>query len=93
MKTMKAVHAEVKPGDLILPPARELSLWMRRKLAKEGLPEESLLLTVSEVLTDYKQDKGGSWTFVRAKYSKEFGKEAGFNFFVRPNTPICRKVA
>ena len=93
MKTQKVTQSEVKPGDQIMPPARELSLWMRRDCAKKGLPEDALLLHVVEITPDYKIDKGGSWTYIKAMYSQEFAGGRPFNFFVRPNTHLFLKLA
>ena len=45
----KVPVSSIQAGDVIMPPERELRLWMRRTLAERGLPEEALHITVTEV--------------------------------------------
>lgn len=47
--TCHVAAADLLPGFIIHPPARELSLWMRKHAAEHGLPAEWLTLTVAGV--------------------------------------------
>src|SRR3990167_4048454 len=40
----------LRVGDVIFPPAREVSLWMRRNARERGLPDTALYLTVRAVV-------------------------------------------
>ncbi len=93
MKTTKIMPSDVKAGDLVMPPAREVRLWMRRDCQDKGLEESALLLTVAEVIEGGKIDKGGPWTYIKARYSAEFGGGREINFFVRPTSPVLRLAA
>lgn len=88
MKTQKLNHSEVVSGDKVMPPVREVSLWMKRDLITKGLSIESLLLTVNTVAQNWKQDKGGAWTLFDTNYSPEFGNGRRFTFKMRPSTKI-----
>jgi len=48
----KVPVSSIQAGDVIMPPERELRLWMRRDRAEKGLPESSLYITVTEVVPD-----------------------------------------
>lgn len=86
---MKKVAPEtVNAGDKVFPPAREMSLWMKRRAQEEGLPIEALLLTVTAIIPGARMDKKGPWTMVRANYTQEFGQGREIKFFVRPTTPL-----
>lgn len=74
--------ADLKTGDVILPPARELSLWMRRRVVEEGLPESALHITVTSV-EQASPDKRGAWLIVRG----EGGLLSTWAIKVRPETP------
>lgn len=88
MTTCKIDPHMAKPGDKVLPPAREINLWMKRALVEKGLPFSALFLTVIEVIPAAKVDKRGPWTKIRARYSQEFGQGNGINFLVRPTTHL-----
>lgn len=80
---------QVKPGQVILPPARELSLWMWRHCQEQGLPESAVHLTVREI-EEGMPDKKGRWLIVRCNQSPEWTKGQpgrSFNFKARPSTP------
>lgn len=83
---------QVRPGDVILPPAREVSLWMRRHLVEHGMSEAALHLTVTAV-REGAPDKRGRWIVVTAEQSAEWNARKGagrplpFRFKARPNTP------
>jgi len=86
--------SDIKVGDLIYPPQREISLWMQRALRDKDLDETALLLTVVEVRPSTKIDKNGPWTFVKGQYTKEWCKDyvepdkpQYMNFLARPHTP------
>ena len=53
----------LKVGDVILPPAREMSLWMRRVLAEKGLPESALYLTITDI-READADARGRWVTI-----------------------------
>jgi hypothetical protein len=88
---MRKIPAEaLKVGDVIMPPARELQLWMRRHLQERNLPETALYLTVTEI-RDGTSDKNGRWLLVVSKQTDEWNgdrvKPLPFKFKVRPETP------
>lgn len=76
-------------GDVILPPQREVSLWMRRALRERGLADSALHLTVTEVREGL-ADAGGRWVVVTSLYSPEWAgegvKRGPFRFKARPKT-------
>lgn len=85
--------SDIKVGDLIYPPQREIGLWMTKALRDKELDETALIMTVVEV-RDSKPDKNGSWTFVKAQYSKAWTADYGepdkahyMTFLARPHTP------
>jgi hypothetical protein len=86
---MTKIKAELlKVGDIILPPAREIQLWMRRTLQEKNLPESALHLTITEI-REGNPDKNGRWLIVRCDQTKEWigdGKSYPFSFKVRPET-------
>lgn len=85
--------SDIKVGDSIYPPQREISLWMKKALAEKGQDESALILTVVEV-RESKPDKNGPWTFVKAQYSREWTKNYEqpdkaqyMTFRARPGSP------
>lgn len=89
MDTVKILASEIKPGDVILPPEREIRGWMRRHCAEHGLTESALNLTVREVKQG-RPDKRGPWLVVVADQAPEWnaGRERTFplEFKARPET-------
>lgn len=91
---MATIPAEaLQPNDVIMPPAREVALWMRRDLVTHGLPESALYLTVTRVI-EGAPDKRGRWIIVTAWQSPEWyaGRQWAsgphpFTFKARPTTP------
>lgn len=82
----KVLASELKVGDVILPPARELRLWMRRRCAEMGLPETALHLTIKDV-REVQPDKKGPWLLVTCDHTPEWrgdAKSLDFKFNVRP---------
>lgn len=84
---------DIKIGDMVFPPEREMRLWMRRALAEKGLSEQSLLLKVASV-SEGKADKNGRWIVVKGQYSPEWCKDYAdqsrayfMTFKARPETP------
>lgn len=82
----------VKVGDVIMPPKREVSLWMRRTLREHGLSEAALHLTVTAV-REGAPDKGGRWLVITAQHNAEWEKRypaenrgRPFGFKARPDT-------
>ena len=76
--------SSLKPGDVILPPARELRLWMRRECARRALPESALHLTVVSV-SEGQPDSRGAWSIVTCRETPEWGakRTASFPFVFR----------
>jgi hypothetical protein len=75
---------QIAVGDIILPPERELSLWMRRHIAEKGLDESALHLTVLTI--NHSRDKRGPWIHIRAQYPPTWGHTSTFSFKARPET-------
>lgn len=67
---------DIKVGDIVLPPRREISLWMQRTLAEKGLSPKALELTVVDV-REGKADKKGQWLVIKGQYSREWTKDYG----------------
>ena len=79
---------DIKKGDVIYPPAREVRLWMRRWIEEKGLSESALHLTVKEIRETY-PDKKGTWLLVTTERNAEWnGSQApsDFRFKARPET-------
>lgn len=80
----------LKVGDVIMPPAREVRLWMRRALAERNLPESALYLTVTAI-AEGTPDKRGRWLWVVADHAAAWFpdgcKPYPFKFKARPETP------
>jgi hypothetical protein len=80
---------QLKVGDKIMPPAREVRLWMRRALLERNLPEAALTLTVTNI-TEGTPDKRGRWLLVATEQTPEWNegrKALPFKFKARPETP------
>ena len=75
----------IRPGDVILPPERELRLWMRRENTSKGLPETALHLTVTAV-EEGAPDKNGRWLWIKAQYSPEWNGRPFGTIKARPHT-------
>lgn len=86
---IKIPASEIKPGDVILPPEREMRLWMRRTCVERGLDESALYLTVRDVKQGI-PDKRGPWLVVVTDQSPEWNagheRTFPFTFQVRPET-------
>ena len=80
---------QIKVGDVILPPAREMQLWMVRACRERNLPETALHLTVREV-REAMPDKRGSRLLIRCDQTPEWNEGRSsvwpFSFKVRPDT-------
>ena len=83
---MKINAIELKIGDKIMPPAREVRLWMRRRLAEHNLPETALHLTVVSI-DEAMPDKGGHWLRITANHAPAWNVG-----FVMPPRPMVFKV-
>ena len=86
---MTTLAREIQCGDVIMPPRREVSLWMRRTCRERGLSDAAMYLSVTDV-RDGTPDKGGPWLIVTADQTEEWnsGRRAlPFRFKVRPATP------
>lgn len=78
--------AQIRVGDVVMPPERELRLWMRRHVREHNLPESALHLHVEEIKSTH--DKGGEWVIVKARYDKTWdARQFTFTFKARPETP------
>lgn len=83
---------QIKIGDKVLPPERELRLWMRRHIEEKNLPECALHLTVRKIYQS--KDKRGPWIHVKAQYPAEWTAtyadpkaDSFITFKARPQTP------
>lgn len=88
----KVLAETLKVGDKIMPPAREVQLWMRRDLQIRGLEESALHLTITEIHEGI-ADKRGRWLVVSCDQSAEWNsgrKSLPFKFMVRPATPWAK---
>lgn len=87
---MLKVRADaLKVGDVIMPPPREVQLWMRRTAQERNLPETALYLTITKV-DEAMPDKRGRWLVVTSDHTPEWlqGRTSHpFRFKVRPDTP------
>ena len=75
----------LKVGDVILPPERELSLWMRRHAREKGFSDNALRLTITEI-RDAAPDKRGRWLAIVTQQDPEWGAGLPFVFKARPDT-------
>jgi hypothetical protein len=85
---LKVLVSTLKVGDVVLPPARELSLWMRRRCTEKGLPEAALNLTIKEI-HEGMPDKGGPWIVFVCDQTKEWNADSkafDFKFKARPSS-------
>lgn len=85
----KVQASTLKAGDVVMPPEREVRLWMRRTITERGLSESALHLTVTKI-EEGAPDKKGRWILVTADYSAEFygdRKPWPITFRARPDTP------
>lgn len=64
-KATPALASSITVGSVIMPPARELRLWMRRDLAERNLPGSALHMTVTSV-REGASDKRGPWIVITA---------------------------
>lgn len=91
---MSDLASTIQAGDVILPPERELRLWMRKHVATHNLPETALHLKVEYVARGI-PDKRGEWILFRTRYPEAWGYQSEFRFKARPETPwkIVRREA
>lgn len=75
----------IKIGDNVLPPERELRLWMRKHIKEKNLPENALHLHVEEIRQS--SDKRGPWLIFKTRYPESWGHTDTFTFRARPQTP------
>jgi len=91
----KVLAHTLQVGDVIMPPPRELQLWMRRALAEKQLPESALHLTITKI-HEGQPDKKGRWLVVTTDQSAAWNatmvKPVVFKFHVRPDT-LWKKVS
>jgi hypothetical protein len=81
---------ELKVGDVIMPPTREVQLWMRRHCRDKGLSDAALHLTITSI-DEASPDKRGRWMLITTEQNDEWrqGKPQRFpfRFKARPETP------
>ena len=85
---MKILAAMLRIGDVIMPPPRDVQLWMRRECKERGLPESALHLTITGIEEAYPDDRG-PWLLVTADQTAEWNAGSmplPFKFKVRPGT-------
>lgn len=85
---MKVRAETLKIGDKIMPPSREINLWMRRDVKERNLSETALHLTITEI-REGQVDKIGRWLIVSSDHTAEWlgdRKAYPFHFKVRPET-------
>lgn len=80
---MRVLASTLKVGDVIMPPAREMHLWMRRRIAEEGRPESDLHITITSI-REGKTDKNGAWLIVKG--TGGFLSVGGWTIKMRPDT-------
>jgi hypothetical protein len=83
MKLTKIKVADIKEGDVIMPPGRELRLWMRRHARDNGMSDHALTLTVMEI-EHGAGDKRGPWVRFRCMHDPEWKNGHPFSFVARP---------
>ena len=82
---------KIQVGDIIMPPEREMTLWMRRHIMERNLSEAALHLTVTQI-REGTPDKRGRWLIIKSDQSKEWNNAGNyegtlpFTFKVRPTT-------
>lgn len=84
----KVIAQTLTIGDKILPPAREIQLWMGKALKERNLAETALHLTITDI-HEGTPDKRGRWLVVTADHTPEWlngARPYPFKFKVRPDT-------
>lgn len=87
MTRMQASQLTV--GNVVLPPEREIRLWMKRALAERNLPESALHLTITSI-DEGAPDKKGRWLRFTCQQAPEWFQQTKpypFVFKARPETP------
>ena len=88
----KVLAGTLKIGDTIMPPAREVNLWMRRSAQERNLSGSALHLTITSI-AESTPDKRGRWLLISTDQSAEWNADSvrnpplPFRFKVRPETP------
>ena len=80
--------ADLQVGDVVSPPQREISLWMRRDAVNKGLGEAALAITI-ETVREGPPDKRGRWVCIAGYLPKAWytsGTRYLFTFKARPET-------
>jgi hypothetical protein len=87
---MQTKVENLKVGNMIMPPAREVQIWMRRAAQERNLPESALLLTITSI-EEGTPDKRGRWLIICADNTPEWNADRArptpFRFRARPETP------
>ena len=91
---MAKLVKDLKVGNVIMPPPREIRLWMRRALQERNLPETALHLTIVDIY-EGAPDKRGPWVIIKTHQTPEWlsnhsnrePASSPFSFKARPETP------
>ena len=78
----------LRVGDVVMPPAREVSLWMARSAAEKALPLSGLGITLEDV-HEGEPDKRGRWLWFSGYLCDAWygdGNRHPFKFKARPDT-------
>lgn len=86
----------LKNGDKVMPPARELRLWMKATAKERNLSEDALILTIVDIKEGHSDKKGG-WLVISAEQTPEWNQgrsPSNFIFWVRPTTlyPVVNQI-
>ena len=92
MATNTPTVSDLHIGDVILPPARELQLWMRRHVKDHGLSDDALRLTITAIREGH-IDKRGRWIVITCDQDAAWGARFPFTFKARPETTWLRLAA
>ena len=87
---MKVPVTDLRIGDIILPPERELRLWMRRHVHDHQLSEDALRLTITEI-REGTCDARGAWVIITTQQDPAWGARFPFSFKTRPCTAWPRQ--
>jgi hypothetical protein len=79
----------LKVGDMVMPPEREMRLWMIRDAAEKGMSPSDLGILLTDV-HEGEPDKGGRWIFLTGYLRDQWyagRRQYPMKFKARPNTP------
>jgi hypothetical protein len=85
----KVLVDSLKVGDMVMPPEREMRLWMIRDAAEKGMSPSDLGILLTDV-HEGEPDKGGRWIFLTGYLRDQWyagRRQYPMKFKARPNTP------